>query len=140
MTKSNSNVMSFFLLFIDSRKEYMVSPILNLSKYDESSREPFTWLNSLGKNTWTPCNKKEIIIGLLIALNLQHGVPLAGGDGRLLPEGRGSAPRDPEPDLPRNDAVHGAPVPRDSPAVHLPADRAVGAEFGLQMRTTAARL
>ena len=36
------------------------------------------------------------------------GVPVAaGGDGRVLPQGRGAAARDAEPDLRRDDAVHG---------------------------------
>jgi len=63
---------------------------------------------------------------------------LPHGNGRVLSEGRSAAPRDAEPDLPGDDAIHGAPVRRYSPAVHLPADRVMGAEFGLQMRTAAA--
>ena len=48
-------------------------------------------------------------------------VPVAaGGDGRVLPEGRGAAARDAEPDLPGDDAVHGDPGARDIPAVHVP--------------------
>ena len=63
---------------------------------------------------------------------------LPHGNGRVLSEGRSAAPRDAEPDLHRNDAIHGDPVPRYSPAIPVPADRIVGAEFDLQMRTTAA--
>jgi len=51
---------------------------------------------------------------------------LPHGNGRVLSEGRSAAPRDAEPDLPGDDAIHGAPVRRYSPAVHLPADRVMG--------------
>ena len=66
------------------------------------------------------------------------GVPLAaGGDGRLLPEGGGAAARDAEPDLHRDDAVHGDPVFGDLFALHVPADRSVGAVPGVQRMTEA---
>ena len=66
------------------------------------------------------------------------GVPLAaGGDGRVLPEGGGAAPRDAQPDLHRDAAVHGDPDAGDLPALHVPADRFVGSELGVQVMTPA---
>ncbi len=60
------------------------------------------------------------------------GVPLAaGGDGRLLPEGGGAAPRELEPDLRRDAALHGDPDAGDLFALHVPADRSVGSVVGV---------
>ena len=62
------------------------------------------------------------------------GVPLAAGrDGRLLSEGGGAAARDAQPDLHRDDAVHGDPVFGDIFTLSLPADRPVGAELGVPL-------
>ena len=55
----------------------------------------------------------------------------AGGDGRLLPEGRGAAARDAEPDLHRDDALHGDPGSGDLFTLHVPTDRSVGAGLGV---------
>jgi hypothetical protein len=83
-----------------------------------------------------------IFIPLLANFNIRpargpeppDGVPLAArGDGRLLPEGGGAAPCDAQPDLHRDDAVHGDPVFGDLPALPVPADRSMGAVLGVPL-------
>ena len=62
-----------------------------------------------------------LFFGLLVALNLQTAfLSAAGGDGRVLPEGREPAACDAEPDLRRHAALHGHPGAGDLPAVHVP--------------------
>jgi TRAP-type mannitol/chloroaromatic compound transport system permease large subunit len=57
----------------------------------------------------------------------------AGGHGRLLPQGRGAEPRDPQPDLPRNAALHGHPGLHAGVALPLPGDRPVAAGPGVPL-------
>ena len=57
----------------------------------------------------------------------------AGGDGRVLPEGREPAACDAEPDLRGHAAVHGHPGAGDLPAVHVPGHRPVVAAGALQV-------
>ena len=52
---------------------------------------------------------------------------LPHGNGRVLSEGRSAAPRDTEPDLHRDDAVHGDPGARDLFALQVSTNRFVGA-------------
>ena len=58
---------------------------------------------------------------------------LPHGNGRVLPERCGAAPRDAEPDLHRDDALHGDPVFSNIFALPLPGDRPVGAVPGVQV-------
>ena len=68
------------------------------------------------------------------------GVPVAtGGDGGFLPQGRGSAARDVEPDLRRDDAVHGNPADRADPTVLVPRDRSLDTAHALQVGGCARR-
>jgi hypothetical protein len=73
-----------------------------------------------------------LFFGLLVALQSADGIPLAAGrDGRVLLEGRGAAARDAEPDLRRDDALHGDSGLCHGAALYLAADRAMAAVAAL---------